>query len=209
MKPIDQFLSTLSRPRNSGILKNPYRKPELLQNLRIYLEAMLLVEGARVLLVGEALGFKGGKLTGIPFSSGAIYQRFQHPLLQQIAPQLDIETIESENTATIVWEYLSRTGRTPLFWNAFPFHPHPRGERNKNRAPTVAEVKKGVGYLQCLAELYQPNVIAGVGGKGTACARAAFPEHEVVAIRHPSYGGKSEFIAGVERLYKGLGQSVS
>lgn len=209
MKSLDEFLEALSRPRNSGLLKNPYRQPVLLDNLRVYLETMLNLDGPRVLLVGEALGFKGGKLTGIPFSSGTIYQRFHHPFLQRIAPRLTIDTIESENTATIVWEYLTGAGHTPLFWNAFPFHPHPRGQRNKNRAPTAAEVKKGVGYLQQLAELYQPHVIAGIGGKGTVCARMAFPEREVVAIRHPSYGGKAEFIAGIERLYGTLDQSLS
>lgn len=204
MKEIDDFLLSLSRPRNSGVLKNPYREPVLLENLRIYLDAMMRIDGRRVLLVGEALGFKGGKVTGIPFSSGAIYERFAHPLLQQIGPQLSIDIVESENTATIVWEYLSSAGHTPLFWNAFPFHPHPRGERSKNRAPTAAEVKRGVRYLKSLAAIYQPDVVAGIGGKGTVCARQAFSERDIVAIRHPSYGGKSEFIAGIEGLYQSL-----
>ncbi|GAA5315924.1 MAG: uracil-DNA glycosylase [Candidatus Pelagadaptatus aseana] len=201
MDDLEAFLTTLSKPRNTGVMKNPYRQPELLGNLRQYLRAMLSQPGKRVLLVGEALGFKGGKLTGIPFSSGTIYQRFDHPLLQALGPQLQIETLESENTATIVWDYLSRSGHTPLFWNAYPFHPHPKGQPNKNRAPTAKEVQQGNRYLRLLAELYRPEVIAGVGGKGQLCARRAFPNQQVHAIRHPSYGGKADFIRGMESLY--------
>lgn len=201
MTALDSFLDTLSKPRNTGMMKNPYRQPQLRHNLRCYLQAMLGWPGKRVLLVGEALGFKGGKLTGLPFSSGTIYQRFDHPLLQLIGPQLQIDAVESENTATIVWEYLSQSGHTPLFWNAYPFHPHPKGLPNKNRAPTTEEVRKGIRYLRLLAELFEPEIIAGVGGKGLQCARKAFPEREVFAIRHPSYGGKADFIAGMESLF--------
>jgi len=137
MNLIDDFITKLSKKRNTSTISNPYRDQDLADNLRVYLNTIIQLEGKRILLVGEALGYKGGKLTGIPFSSGQIFERFDHPFLKQIGPQLKLEKIESENTATITWDYLSEKNTTPLFWNSFPFHPHPKGNKNKNRAPTT------------------------------------------------------------------------
>ncbi len=150
------------------------------------------------MLVGEALGFKGGKLTGIPFSSGQVFERFDHPFLKQISNDITLSQIESENTATIVWEYLTKRQITPLCWNAFPFHPHPKGYKHKNRAPNTKEIESGARYLKALQSIFQIDTIIGVGNKGSHCAKKAFPNKEILCVRHPSYGGKSDFIQGLD-----------
>jgi hypothetical protein len=48
----------------------------------------------------------------------------------------------------------------------------------------------------------KPDVIAGIGNKGAECSKLAFPEEIVTTIRHPSNGGKQDFIAGMNRLIK-------
>ena len=200
MNSINDFVLRLSKKRNTSVLKNPYLNPALANNLKVYLNAVDQLGSTPVLLVGEALGFKGGGLTGVPFSSGQIFERFEHLFLEQIRPELVIETVESENTATIVWEYLTEKQITPLCWNAFPFHPHPKGNRFKNRAPTAAEMKSGLRYLKALQALFDVETIIGVGNKGAQCAKKAFPDRRVLAVRHPSYGGKRDFVQGLDEI---------
>ncbi|MBB3104878.1 uracil-DNA glycosylase [Azomonas macrocytogenes] len=199
--PIETFLQTLTKQRNTSTLTNPYRDAAILNNLRIYLNHMCRIEGRRVLLVGEAPGYKGCRITGIPFSSGRIFTRAGHPLLDALRDELVFARIEAENTASIVWEYLCARCITPLFWNSLPFHPHPPGKHDGNRAPMVQEIAQGVSYLRDIERLFHPDQVAGVGAKGTECARRAFPERQIVCIRHPSFGGKAEFIRGMDRLF--------
>lgn len=200
MSPIENFVVELTKQKNTSMVSNPYLQQDIADNLRLYFKEMLKLKGRRILLVGEALGYKGGNITGIPFSSGKTFARFDHPLLNKIAKQLKLSKLESENTATIVWEYLSKKSETPLFWNSFPFHPHPKGNKNKNRAPTAKEVEAGIVYLKKLHSIYKPKLVAGIGGKGVECAQKAFPEQDIIYIRHPSYGGKSDFIDGMDSI---------
>lgn len=200
MSLIGEFITELVMQKNTATVSNPYLNQNIADNLRLYLNAMVKMEGKRILLVGEAPGYNGCKTTGIPFTSGKAFERFDHPLLKDIGRQIKLSKIESENTATIVWEYLSKKATTPLFWNSFPFHPHPKGNENKNRAPTSEEVEIGIDHLKRLHSLYKPDVVAGIGGKGVECAKKAFSKENIVYIRHPSFGGKSEFIAGMDKI---------
>lgn len=199
MEQLEGFLAALQQQSDSETVTNPYRQPYCVDNLRHYLKLMKK-ERPRLLLVGEAPGYRGCGITGIPFSSGKLFEQVDHPFLKKLKNSLVMPHIESENTAAIVWRFLKEYEVTPLFWNAYPFHPHPAGNREKNRAPNRKEIAQGVTYLQMIDRLFKPEVIAGVGRAGTACATQAFPEYEIRYVRHPSYGGKSDFIAGMERL---------
>ena len=196
-----EFVTELTKQKNSSTVSNPYLNHHIANNLRLYLNAMLKIEGRRVLLVGEAPGYRGCKITGIPFTSGNVFERFNHPLLKGLSSQLNLATIETESTATIIWEYLTKKKETPLFWNSFPFHPHPKGNKNKNRAPNSREIESGMQHLKRLYSLYKPEILAGVGHKGFECASKAFPKEDILLIRHPSFGGKSEFIAGMNKIF--------
>jgi hypothetical protein len=200
MNPIEEFIMELAKQKNTSKIANPYLNDDLADNLRVYLTHMNKTQGKRVLLVGEAPGYKGCKMTGIPFTSGRVFEKIDHPLLKQIRPKLKISQLEAENTASIVWSYLSTRKSVPLFWNSFPFHPHPKGHVNKNRAPNAEEIKLGRDYLKKLYALYQPDRVAGIGHKGVECAKKSFPDEKIVYIRHPSYGGKSDFIWGMNNI---------
>ncbi|MBV1914496.1 MAG: uracil-DNA glycosylase [Pseudomonadales bacterium] len=157
-------------------------------------------QGDRILLVGEAPGYKGCRITGIPFSSGALIRAKQHRIFEQIESDIYLTDIESENSASLVWQTLTDQDHYPLFWNAFPFHPHPKHIQNKNRAPNQKEMAEGESYLEELVELFSPQQIAGIGRKGAQSLERIFPDREVRYIRHPSYGGKKDFIAGMKQL---------
>lgn len=202
MSTLNEFYLALAKRKNSLTVFNPYRQSENLDNLKVYLEQMFALEGPRIMLVGEAPGYKGGRLTGVPFSSGKLYSEIDHPFLKEIAPKLSLnpDTLTAENTASVVWRYLSDKPVIPLFWNAFPFHPHPSRIQKKNRGPSVAEIKEGAFYLTELVKAFNPSVVAGLGRAGTSCAQRVLPESDIRYIRHPSYGGKRDFITGMDSI---------
>lgn len=180
MDTISKFIAELKKQKNTATIFNPYLEPEITNNLIAYLKLMLNIEGKRILLIGEAPGYKGCKITGIPFSSGKVFERIDHPILRQLKGNLMLSKIEAENTATIVWNYLATKNTTPLFWNSFPFHPHPKGNANKNRAPTNQEIDYGVKFLHALNKLFKPGLIAGIGNSGFNCAKRAFPDSNIL-----------------------------
>lgn len=200
MDIFSKLLELLAIQDDTATLTNPYRHKALRNNLEHYLNAISNQKGRRILLVGEALGYRGGRLTGIPFSSERLLREASHPFLRRLAPQLGLTDETAEATASIVWEGLQCRRNIPLFWNACPFHPHLKNKPHSNRMPRTAEISAGQPFLQLLAELYQPTLIAGLGRKGTEAAQKAFPEQKVAALRHPSYGGKQAFLAGLDRL---------
>ena len=121
---LDVFLRPLRERTDSATVQNPYRRPGREANLRSYLEAMLSRPGRRMLLVGEAPGYRGCLHTGIPFSSEALLREAPHPFLARLRPALQLQGYRTEATASIAWAALVGRRTLPLFWNAFPFHPH-------------------------------------------------------------------------------------
>jgi len=200
MKRMEELLEKLARYPHSDTVANPYQEPYAVDNLRHYFDYMLKQGGKRILLVGEAPGHRGCRITGIPFTSGRAFQQIPHPLLVALKDKIQLPRTETESTATIVWNYLCGKNQLPLFWNSFPFHPHEKGQANANRAPTDAEVRFGAEILGALHSIYQPDLTAGIGHKGVAALKQLFPGQSFSYIRHPSNGGKAQFIEGMNRI---------
>lgn len=173
-------------------------------NLRRYLRTMAQ-RCPDNLLVLEAPGYRGSRLTGVPVTS--------RKMLLEGVPQLGLfgeaqgyqnvadsgfETVYGEQSATIVWGTLARLGRIPLIWNSYPFHPHQADRPRSNRKPRKAETALGSEYLHRMIALFQPQTLIAVGnvahntltGLGFTCAR----------VRHPAQGGKHDFVAGMTHL---------
>ena len=105
MNSIEDFVLSLSKKRNTSVIKNPYLNPTLANNLRVYLNAINQLNQKPVLLVGEAL-----------------------------------------------------------------------------------------------QSIFQIDTIIGVGNKGAQCAQKSFPDMDIRTVRHPSYGGKRDFIQGLDAI---------
>jgi uracil-DNA glycosylase len=86
-----------------------------------------------------------------------------------------------------------------VLWNVFPYHPHEHDDPFSNRAHTAAEREVAMPLLKILIDMFKPRQLIAIGRD----AQQALAELEapVVGVRHPSYGGQSEFTAGVLKLY--------
>lgn len=128
---------------------------------------------APVLLVGEAAGYRGARVSGIPFTS--------ERQLSGRGP--------SEASATIVQRVLAELGLGDdvVLWNLVPTHPHRPAEPLSNRPPTRAEVAAARPFLDEVA-----------GGRFViAVGRLAERHLGVRYVRHPSHGGARAFRNGL------------
>ena len=154
-----------------GATFNQYHCSELrCERLTAYLEARA---DAPFLLVGEAAGYRGARVSGIPFTSE-----------RQLSG-----TGPAEATATIVHRVIAELGLEEeiLLWNVVPTHPHRPGRPGSNRRPTKAEVENGLPFLRQLAD--RRRVLA-IGRLAQAVLGAPY-------VRHPSHGGACAFTAGL------------
>src|SRR5258706_4756407 len=72
MARFDRFVADLARVELSDRAVNQYRESAVRRrNVRLYFEEMEAI-GPRLLLVGEAVSYRGGRLTGIPFVSESL-----------------------------------------------------------------------------------------------------------------------------------------
>lgn len=194
------LLEALSRRKSSVIVFNQYHDRDILNNLKVFLEYLFKSKN-KVLFIGEAPGYKGCRLTGIPFTSGTAIMNARHKVLAQLAPGICLHKTVSENTASIMWEFLGSNKPIPVLWNAFPFHPHEKGILESNRKPTNEELMEGREYLYMVYEIFKPKKLFALGRVGETSLKELFPEKEIVYIRHPSYGGKKQFIEGMSKVF--------
>jgi uracil-DNA glycosylase len=132
--------------------------------------------GAQLLLVGEAAGYRGARVSGVPFTS--------ERQLTGAGP--------AEATATIVHRVLAELGVEDdvLLWNVVPTHPHRPGRPASNRKPTASEIDAARPFLD---ELASGRSVVPVG-------RVAEAALGIEGIRHPSHGGSTAFRAGLARF---------
>ncbi len=156
--------------------------------LRAHLER---VADGDLLLLGEAAGWRGARQSGVAFTS---------------AHQVGLRGTR-EPTATVVHESLSALGLSEraLLWNTFPLHPHKVDEPRTNRTPVAAEVQSTESLISVAARGRRVVCVGQVAAKAFARATGlrvpdvdtARPDAAAVVVRHPSYGGATEFRSGM------------
>lgn len=157
----------------------------------------------RLLLVGEAPGFRGCRVTGVPFTSERLLFANAIPRLSLGGMRLSTAPRPwAEPSATIMWRALYDEGlaETTLLWNAFPWHPfNPGRGAFSNRTPAPAEQQAGLVVLRGLIDALPKSIeVAAVGNiAGAALDEIAVPH---VVLRHPANGGAGKLRAGLHAL---------
>lgn len=208
---IDNFITQLSIAETAPDATNQYApgNPDNAirrDNLRTYLTIMQARQPA-TLMVMEAPGYRGCRLTGVPVTSRKI-------LLEGLPgvgifgtqrgytnPQdSGFERIRGEQSATIVWNALAdlAPGHAPLIWNTFPFHPHKPDQPLTNRRPRKPEMTQGTDFLRHLLTIFAPRTIIAVGN--VAHETLTGMDLDCTKVRHPAQGGKHDFIAGMRAI---------
>lgn len=174
------------------------------QNLRLYLQHISQLR-PNTMLVMEAPGYRGCRLTGVPVTSRKILLEgvpgcdiFGSDAGYRDVEEAGFEDIYREQTATIVWGALAELGPLPFIWNTFPFHPCKLGIARSNRKPRRSECASGAIFLREVMEIVPIQRVIAVGN-------VAFETLEKIGIncdkvRHPAQGGKNEFVAGLKKL---------
>ena len=169
-----KFVARLAAAR-IGQTYNFYRcgrgAQERRERLRRYLAAHA---HAPLLLVGEAAGYRGARVSGLPFTS--------ERQLTGRGP--------AEATATVVQRVLPELELDVLLWNVVPTHP---GTETSNRPPTALEIAASRPFLD---ELARDRGILAIGRLAARVTGAPY-------IRHPSHGGAAEFRAGLLQFCAG------
>ncbi len=149
--------------------------------------------------IARDLGYRGGRRTGVPLTD-EVHLTSASTLMGGIA--LNRAThgpAVAERTAAVVWRVLTRVGAPVVLWNIFPLHPHEDDDPLTNRCHSRAERDATWPFLTALIAMVAPRRIVAIGREaGLALAGIDIP---VMTIRHPSYGGQTEFIAGVHAIY--------
>jgi uracil-DNA glycosylase len=195
----DRFIGDLARVTLSDRAVNQYRESAVRRrNLRLYLEEMEAF-APRLLLVGEAVSYRGGRLTGIPFVSEAVMLRGVGGRVlgaDRGYVKADPTTpVSTEASATMVWATIGRIEPLPLLWNAFPFHPFAAGNPHSNRMPTAGELLIGERFVSRLLRLFPIESVVAIGNQASRTLASLGVEH--TKVRHPSQGGKRLFVEGM------------
>lgn len=219
------------KQHKSNLLFNPYSQFDLdfdngedapvkrATQLRHYLQCR---EDARYILVAEAMGYQGGKFTGIAMTSERIIaghhpnvarqhvllnglgQRTSNPGMPEHGRVFDITRNQgfAEPTATVVWTAMQDIKVDPfsvILWNALPFHPYKSDKGAlSNRTPTKSELKLGLVFLQRLLEHFPKVQVIAIGNR--AQCSLGMIDASFQCIRHPANSGATGFRAGLSRV---------
>ena len=226
-QPVERFIGLL-RKSPPGAVFNPWwqvdRENDISRNapgirrkqLRAYLRERL--GQARLVIVGEGLGYRGGHFTGIPMTSERILLGKKKDagiepdqIFSSITPWRTSKPQKcpdgfSEPTATIVWSTLLKPGLRPeqfVLWNAFPWHSFdPRVGILSNRMPNKSERSAGLSALKAFLDLFPCNEIVALGN--VAASQLKELNAEIHQVRHPASGGAKLFRQQIAKIVQEL-----
>ena len=222
-KSVEQFIRMLKKSPSAAVF-NPWWQVDKENDIgcnapgirRKHLCAYLCdrLGKARLAVIGEALGYRGGHFTGIPMTSERILLEKKKDLgiepndvFSGITPRRTSKSQKcrdgfSEPTATIVWSTLLKLALPPeqfVLWNAFPWHSFDsRAGLLSNRTPTHAERCAGISALKAFLDLFPCDEFVALG----RVAAEQLKELDVSAhyVRHPASGGAKLFRQQIARV---------
>jgi len=210
----DKFKKFIEKLANTEVTQNVYNQYSYKykenkirrDNFLIYLKQMNILK-PKIMLVAEAPGYRGSRITGVPFTSEYILMNNMEGLNlygkdkgYRLVEEKD--KLLKEATATIIWETLLKYNIRALSWNAFPFHPHKEGNMKSNRTPLKKELLIGEKFILQMIQMFNIEKVVAVGNKSEeSLNKLNISNHKV---RHPAQGGKNKFVKGIVELNKSI-----
>ena len=169
------------------------------QTLQFMLEAAIEREIDSI-WIGRDLGYRGGRRTGLALTDDAhIHEHAERWKLSIERPTKG--EIVVEQTASVIWRVLSQIDMSIFLWNIFPLHPHEPGNPFSNRSHNSHERRTGEEFLSKLILLLKPCRLVAIGNDAARTACRLSNRRKVIQVRHPSYGGQTQFLAQMNELY--------
>ncbi|GAA0435190.1 uracil-DNA glycosylase [Leifsonia naganoensis] len=157
------------------------------RNLRRY----LAMPHAPVLLLGEAPGWRGMTITGVPFTSVREVEAAVTPELAALELPPEPQAPWEASSRDVWAAFRSWEGPLPLSWPVYPHHPFVPGDPHTNRTPRPAEVRAGAPVALELIRALGVETVVAVGRKAQGALAVAGVD--APAIRHPAQGGARQF----------------
>lgn len=158
---IDELSKEESTPELTSVYSSEGPQSEICRdNLYNYLQR-IRNNNSKVMLIGEAPGYHGCRLSGIAFTC-------EENFTDDITPEVMGKDMgyrifskgkpKKERSASIVWpklkDWYNDHGSVPLLWNICPFHPHKKGNIMSNRTPKKKEIERGIKYFLGLVDIF-------------------------------------------------------
>lgn len=150
--------------------------------------------------IGRDLGYRGGRRTGLALTDDIHIQAHAERWGITISRPTKGQVF-AERTAAVIWSVLEQIDARIFLWNVFPLHPHESSNPFSNRSHNAQERQAGEDVLYALIELLKPRRLIAIGNDAASITRKVSICSEVVQVRHPSYGGQTQFVTAMHELY--------
>jgi hypothetical protein len=157
--------------------------------------------------IGRDLGYRGGRRTGLALTDDVHIAAHAKRWGVSVERPTKGQPI-AERTAAVIWTVLEQIEESIFLWNVFPLHPHEHEDPFSNRSHNARERAVGEDVLAELIILLKPRRIVAIGNDAAKSVARVSPGSEAVQVRHPSYGGQTEFLTQIRSLYHCRSQTL-
>lgn len=150
--------------------------------------------------IGRDLGYRGGRRTGLALTDDVHIREHGRRWGIDIVRPTKGEVV-AERTAAVIWDILDQIEDQVFLWNVFPLHPHEPDNPFSNRTHNSKERKTGEEVLAALITLLRPRRLIAIGNDAENTAFKFSDSIEIIKVRHPSYGGQTDFLKKMREIY--------
>lgn len=172
------------------------------ENLRKYL---IDHKNAKYILVAESPSI-GARYTGIAMTSEKIIEKYNLSYKKTSKSWKEKNLPTEESTAEIVWEKIYKNHKDYVFWNAFALNFN-CGDGKWYKTPKDSEIynELNIDILKTFLEMFKNKPIIALGRTAQKAIGASLSYY----TRHPSTGGKTAFIKGVDEIISKISSKFS